>query len=185
MGDLPESVLETAARLTRQARAAADEGEAAVYLERRDDLLAEHEFRPRVREEAEGAVLVCYPEDWIADSGVVDPAGVDDTDRAFEIRLAGRGPQGEFEEADSHNRIVAERVRDRWGADHGANAEAFGDFMSNHYARRVETATETEIREFLEEYYPRNVWPSPEQGATVEQSLRYMFVVLDEPFPLD
>ena len=35
----------------------------------------------------------------------------------------------------------------------------------------VETATPAERAEFLEEYFPRNVWPTDDQRAVVERSL--------------
>jgi len=57
-------------------------------------------------------------------------------------------------------------IRDRVGS-----ARAFADFMSNHYARLIETATEAERREFREEYFVRNAWPSAEQRTEIEQSL--------------
>ena len=74
---------------------------------------------------------------------------------------------------------IIEAVAERVGAVHAANARAFADFMGNHYARRVETATAAELREFLTEYYPRNAWPSDEQRDAVERSLEHVFSVTE------
>lgn len=185
MTDLPTSVLDEATRLTKLARAVPDPDEQRAYLDRRESLLNEYNMIARVREEAEGAVLVCYPQQWVDDDGVVRPGEIEDTDQAIERRLAGRGEQGDFRDAEAHNRRVVEQVDEEWGEPHRANAEAFADFMGNHYARRIETATATEIEEFLAEYYPRNVWPTPEQAALLEESLRYTFEVIEEPYPLE
>jgi hypothetical protein len=35
----------------------------------------------------------------------------------------------------------------------------------------MDTATEAEREEFLEEFFPRNAWPTDEQRAAVEASL--------------
>lgn len=149
----------------------------------RDELLARYGYIARVREEDDGAVLVCFPETWVDEEGVVRIEAVEDTDEAIEVRLAGRGDQGEFESADSHNRELVDAVRGEYGPLHGDNAETFADFMGNHYARPIESATAAELEEFLTEYYPRNVWPTDEQAAQVEQSLRYLFECAEEPYP--
>lgn len=185
MPEPPDDVLEEAKRLTRQSRAAVDPQEARAYLDRRDDMLAEHGLVARVREEPDGAVLVCYPTEWVDEAGVVRTERITDTDAAIEIRLSGTGPQGDWETADARNRELVESVRNRWGDVHGDNVAAFADFMGNHYARPVDTATAAEIREFLEEYYPRNAWPTPDQAAVIEDSLRHLFELAEEPFPLD
>ncbi len=185
MPEIPETAIEEAARLTRHARAAVDDEEAAAYRERRDELLAEYELIPRVRDDPDGTVLVCYPDTWVDGSGVVLPEAIEDTDEAVEVRLSGRPEGGSFEEADAHNRDLVEAVREEHGEVHAANATAFADFMGNHHAARVETATAADIQEFQNEYYPRNVWPTPEQAAVVDQSLRYVFEVAGEPFPVD
>lgn len=184
MPDLPERVLEDAITLTRRARGAIDEAEAAAYREERDELLDEHGFRARTREDPDGDVLVCYPDEWVED-GVVSPETVADTADAVEVPLSGRGPQGDWESAEARNRDLVERVRAEWGEVHAANAEAFADYMGNHYARPIDSATETEVREFRQEYYPRNVWPTPQQEAVLEESLRYVFAASDGSYPLD
>jgi len=52
--------------------------------------------------------------------------------------------------------------------------------MGNHYARRVETASEPEVREFREDYYPRNVWADEPQRAALDRSLELVFEVAKE-----
>lgn len=183
MAEIRDSVLEEAVRLTRLARTVSP-AEAQAYRDRRDDLLAGQGFRARVREE-DGAVLVCYPEDWIDESGTVDPASIDDTDMAMEVRLSGRGTQGKYEDAEADNRAVAETVREQYGDRHGDNAVAFAEYMSNHYARRVETATATELEDFLTQYYPRNVWLDADRAAVLEESIGYLFDVVGQDVPLE
>jgi hypothetical protein len=57
--------------------------------------------------------------------------------------------------------------------------------MGNHYARRLETAGPRECREFLEEYLPRNAWPTDEQRSEAERSLRLLFEAAGvEPPPM-
>ena len=78
---------------------------------------------------------------------------------------------------EAHNAGIVERVAEEDGPVHAANVRAFADFMGNHYVRRVESAGEREVRDFLEEYFPRNAWPSDEQREVVEESLRLVFEV--------
>lgn len=200
--DLPADVAEEAARLTQLARDAderetmagpyqADDGsqpprEAQVYRDRRDQLLAHFEYVSRVREEREGGLtLVCYPEEWLDDDGVVRLDAELDTSRAVEISLAGPGEQGDFEAAAAANDELVVDAREAYGEDHAANVRAFADFMSNHYARPVASATTAEVEEFLEHYYPRNAWPTDAQAAIVEESLRYAFELRNKEYPLD
>lgn len=203
VSDLPTDVAEEAARLTRLARDAderepspgpyhADDTEsqplreADVYRNRRDQLLAHFGFVARVREDREGGqTLVCYPEDWLDDEGVVRLDADLDTSRAVERPLAGPGEQGDFETAAEANDDLVDDVRETYGDDHAANVRAFADFMSNHYARRATTASAAEVREFLEEYYLRNAWPTDEQAAMVEESLRYAFELRNKGYPVD
>ena len=183
--ELPEAAVDEAARLTRLARDAVDGAEAAAYREDRRELLAEHGYRARVREDDGGAVLVCYPADWATD-GVVDPAGIEDVDRAVERPLSGAADPDDWAAVEAHNREIAERVEAEHGGVHGATAHAFADFMGNHYARRLETAGPRECREFLEEYLPRNAWPTAEQLAVAADSLALTFEAAgSEPPPLD
>ena len=173
--ELPERTVEDAERLTRLARDVVDESEATAYRDERDALVADHGFAARVREGDTGDVLVLHPQEWVED-GTIRVERVDDTDRAVEIRLDGPGDPENWEEVDVHNREIAAHVRAEHGDVHGDNASAFADFMSNHYARPVESATSDEVREFLGEYFPRNAWPSKEQRETVRESVE---LVLD------
>jgi hypothetical protein len=167
---LPDDVAARARTLTRRMREAVDDEERAAYREERAGLLAEHGYVSRVREDDTGETLVLYPEEWVAE-GVVQVDRIEDTDRAVERSLSGVG-SADWETVEAHNRTVAERVRSEHGEVHGGNAHAFADFMSNHYAKRVEAATPDEREEFREEYLPRNAWPTEAQCEAVERSLR-------------
>ncbi len=180
----PEAVVDEAERLTRLARDAVDDAEAAAYREARDDALAEHGYRARVREEDDGAVLVCHPAAWIED-GVVRPERVEDLDRGIERRVAGAGSEADWAEVEAHNRDIAGRVEASHGEVHGANAHALADFMSNHYAKRVEDATRDELEEFLAEYYPRNAFPSDREAARIEASVALVYEAAGAESPLD
>ncbi|WP_254822786.1 DUF7108 family protein [Haloglomus halophilum] len=167
---LPREVADEAERLTRLARDAIDENEATAYRERRADLLADHEYTSRIRGENTEATLVLHPTEWVVD-GSVHPDRIEDIDRGIEVPLEGAGDAEDWDAVDEHNATVAEQVADEHGEVHGANARAFATFMSNHYARPVEEATERMREEFLADYFPRNAWPSEEQRAVVEASL--------------
>ncbi|PSQ18290.1 rnhA operon protein [Halobacteriales archaeon QS_8_69_26] len=181
--ELPEEVVAEAERLTRQARRAADDREREAYEADRADLLADHGFTARVRREDDGEeTLVVHPEEWV-DDGTIRPDRVEDVDRAVEVPLSGSGDPDEWADLDAHNREVVAEVRAAHGDVHGDNAAAFADFMGNHYAKPVEDATPAEVREFLEEYFPRNAWPDEEQRAAVGRSVRLVFEVTGEPVP--
>ena len=182
MGELPADVVEEAERLTRLARDAVDPAEADAHRERRDEILTEHEFAARIRAEDTRSVLVLYPDAWLAD-GSIAVERIEDIDRAVEIPLDGPGEPEDWDAVDEHNRALAGTVGDEHGDVHGANAVAFADFMSNHYARPMESATAAEIEEFLSEYFLRNAWPSSEQKAVVDRSVRLVFDVADERVP--
>jgi hypothetical protein len=180
MTDLPREVVEAAERLTRLARRATDESEAAAYERDRDERLAEYDYIARVRESDD--TLVLHPSEWLAGDTVrVDR--IEDTDRAAEIPLSGSGDPEAWDTVEAHNTEVVERVAERAGEVHAANARAFADFMGNHYARRVETATAAELEEFVTEYYPRNAWPSDEQRTAITQSLEHVYAVTETPMP--
>lgn len=181
-GDLPESVRGEALRLTRLARRASDEREAAAYRRDRDERLATHDYTARVREEDD--TLVCYPAEWIED-GEVRLNRVDDTDRAYELTLSGPGDPDDWDAVADHNDRIVARVGERYGETHRANARSFAEFMHNHYARRMETATAEELAEFLDDYYPRNAWHDADTRRSVRESLRAVFDVTDHQFPLD
>ncbi|WP_458206381.1 DUF7108 family protein [Haladaptatus sp. NG-SE-30] len=173
MAELPDETIEAAERLTHLERAAGEE-EAEAYRTERKRLLADHDFTARIREDDTRTVLVLHPDEWL-DDGTIRVERIEDTNRAVEIPLDGPGDPDDWDEIDEHNRAVAREVRDSHGDVHGANAEAFADFMSNHYARPVESATETEVTEFCTEYFRRNAWPSAEQKEVVEKSVELVF----------
>ena len=179
-GELPTRVIEEAERLTRRAREAVDDTEQAGALRARDRLLADHGFTARIRSE-DREVLVLYPAEWVAD-GTVRPERIDDIDRGVERPLSGTG-EDDWASVDTHNRSLAQDVERLRGQAHGANAQALADFAGNHYGKRIERLTGAELRLFLEEYYPRNVWPSDDQKAVVEESVRYVFEQADESVP--
>ena len=180
MSELPEDVQKEAERLTRLAHGAHDPDEAAAYEDDRDSLLAEYGFDARVRPEDD--TLVLYPAEWVAE-GVIRPERVDDVERGVEIPLEGGGDEGEWDAIEAHNAALVEAVAESHGAVHAANARAFADFMGNHYLQRVETATGRQVREFLDEYFPRNAWPSEAQAAAVVDSLDRLFDAADAELP--
>lgn len=175
-GELPPKLVAETRRLTRLARRVGDDDEAEAYRDDRDDRLADHEFTSRIR--AEDDTLVLYPEEWIED-GTVQFERVEDTDRAYELTLSGPGDPDEWEQVEEHNAELVERVGEEHGDVHRRNARVFADFMGNHYARRVETATEGEVEEFLTDYYRRNAWLSASAREAVEESIRCVFDVAD------
>jgi hypothetical protein len=168
--DLPAETIEEAERLTRLAREAGASEEREAHRERRAEVVAEYGYTARVREEDTGEVLVLHPAEWIED-GLVRTDRIEELDRAVERPLSGPGDPEEWDAIEAHNRSIVSRVAETAGPVHGANAEAFADFMGNHYARPVESANDPEIEEFLTEYFPRNAWPSAEQKEVVEESI--------------
>lgn len=173
--DLPEQVVDEAERLTRLAREAVDD-EAAAYRDERADLLAEHDYIARVREDDTRDVLVCHPEEWVED-GLVQVEHIEDVDRGVERPLSGPGEGDDWAEVEAHNRAVVQQVAEEHGEVHAENARALARFMSDHYARPVESATAAEREEFLTEYFPRNAWPSDEQKERVEESVELAVAV--------
>jgi hypothetical protein len=167
---LPEETVETAERLTRLARDAIDENEAEAYEAERAALLADHDYTARLRGDDHGETLVLHPSEWETD-GKISVDRVDDVGRAVEVPLDGTGDPDAWEDVEAHNREVAAHIEETHGPVHGANAQAFADFMGNHYARPVEEATAAMVREFIEEYFIRNAWPSDEQRAVIEESV--------------
>lgn len=179
--ELPDEVIDEAERLTRLARTATDENERTARLERRDELLAEHEFTARVRDE-DDATLVLHPEEWHAD-GVIRTDRIEDLSRAVEIQLEGTEDPDDWQAVDERNRELADAVRAAHGDVHGDNAVALADFFGNHYAKPIESATATELEEFVTEYFVRNAWPSETQRDVIEESIRLVFETADEPHP--
>ena len=192
--DVPVDAVAEAERLTRLARDAEARGErtgaagerhdgpeeAAVYRERRDELLAAHGYTGRHREGDD--TLVLYPAEWVVD-GTVQFDRIDDTDRAVEVALSGPGRGDDWTTVEAHNAQLVATVREEYGEEHAANARAFADFMGNHYAKVVERATADEIREFLAEYYPRNAWPTEAEASLVEESVEKVYEVAGASAP--
>ncbi|WP_128906114.1 DUF7108 domain-containing protein [Halorubrum amylolyticum] len=166
--DVPAETVDEAERLTRLARRTEDDAAAAFYRERRDELVEEHDYVPRLREEDD--TLVLYPDEWM-DDGTVRLDRIETTDRAVEVSLSGPGDADRYREIAAYNDAVAEAVADAHDAVHADTARSFAAFMSNHYVRAVDDAPPDVRAEFREEYLPRNGWPSDEQLAVVGESL--------------
>ena len=188
--DIPEDAVAEAERLTRLARAAEEReaatgaefgedvlAEAAAYREQREELVADHDYECRIREEDD--TLVLYPEEWL-DDGVVQFDRIEETDRAVELQLSGAGDPERWQEIAEYNDSLAATVAEEYGDAHGANARAFAAFVSNHYAKQVERVTPDEVQVFLTEYYPRNAWPSEAEASLVEESVQKMFATAED-----
>ena len=171
--EVPEDVVDEAGRLTRRARQAADDNEARAYRDERDRLLEKHGFRARVREDGR-ETLVLYPAEWVVE-GTVHPDRVEDVDRGIERPLEGPGEAQKWETIAEHNSEIAASIAAAHGEVHGANARALADFASNHYAKPLEKLSPGEREEFLTEYFPRNAFPSDDQKAVVEESVRIVY----------
>ncbi len=182
--DVPEATVDEAERLTRLARRAVDGSEEEAYRAERDDLLADHGYRARVRTDGDGDVLVCYPEEWV-EEGVVVPERVENVERGVERPLEGPGEPDEWATVAEDNDELVAAVEAEHGPTHAANARALADFAGNHYAKRVGALTGEELREFREEYYPRNVWPDDDQQAVLDGSLRRCYETAGVDYPLD
>jgi len=180
----PDRVVDEAERLTKLAREAVVDEEADAYRADRDERLANHDYTARVREDDTRDVLVLHPEEWVED-GEIRTERIDDIDRGIEIPLSGPGEGDDWAEIDAYNREVVADVREAYGDDHAANVSALADFMGNHYAKPIHDATAEELREFLDDYYLRNTWPTPEQQSVVEKSVGVAFDVGGERCPLE
>jgi len=181
--DVPVEVVDEAERLTRLARRTEDDAAADFYRERRDDLVAGHDYVPRLREDDD--TLVLYPDEWMED-GTVRLDRIETTDRAVEVSLSGPGDADRYREIAAYNEAVVDAVADAHDEVHAATARSFAAFMSNHYVRAVDDATPEVREEFREEYLPRNGWPTDEQLAAVEESLTVIETVaadVDGPEP--
>ena len=177
--ELPTGVIDDAERLTRLARGAVDEDEAAAYREDRDALLEEHGFTARIREADAGddATLVCYPNEWIED-GTVQIDRIEDVDRGVERPLEGTGDD-DWDAVAAENDAIVERVASDYDEPHPSTARALADFASNHYAKPIAELTPAELAEFTDEYFPRNAWPSEEQAAAIDTSLEIVREKID------
>lgn len=170
-GELSEELVRECERLTRLARDAADDREADIYRSDRDERLAAVGYAARFRDEDE--TLVLYPEEWVED-GTARLGRIEDTDRAVEVPLG--AVEGEsYAAVERHNSRLVETIEAEHGPEHAANVRRFADFMANHYLGEIDAATADQCREFLEEYYPRNTWPSETEAAIVERSIELVF----------
>lgn len=181
MPELPDPVFEAVRAMTRTIRRGTHPDPEPIR-ERRERLLDRHGYAVRVREDESGPVLVCYPDRWL-EEGTLQPDNLESTENAVEAPLFSVSGSDSWAAIESHNRALAERVSDQHGEPHGTNAKAFGTYMANHHAARIEAATAAEIGDFLAEYYPRNTWPSREEAASVDRSLELLFELVGEPFP--
>lgn len=184
MAEIPDDVVDEVERLTRLARDAIDDAEARAYREERDAKLAEYGFTARVREDDTRDILVCYPDEWIED-GNVHPDRIEDVDRGIERPLSGPGEDADWETVADHNDAIVEQVAEEDGEPHAETARALADFASNHYKKPIEELTRSELEEFRDDYFERNAWPSDEQRAHLEASVRVTFEKTDIPCPLD
>ncbi|WP_226021732.1 DUF7108 domain-containing protein [Halomicrobium salinisoli] len=182
MTDIPEDAIEEAERLTRLARDAVDEDESEAYREERDELVAEYDYVAREREDDDGTVLVCYPDEWV-EGDTVRPERIEDVDRGVERPLSGPG-EGDYEAvAERNDEIVAAAAEA--GSVHEANVRALADFADNHYAKPIPDLTRAELEEFLDEYFVRNAWPTERQRELVEDSIRLAFEKSETACPLE
>jgi len=169
MSELPADVVERAARLTRRARETNDEETTRVTGDEREELLAEYDYAARVREEDDRSVLVCYPTEWLEDGNAAFER-IEDTERAVEYPLS--GPiDADWERLVAENDAIVEAVTDEYDAVHAANARALAEYAENHHGTTIERLTDDQLERFREEFYPRNVWPTDEQAAVVEESI--------------
>lgn len=173
-GELPEDVLDRAAGLTRRARNAVDEAEAAAYRRERDAVLGHHGYAARVREDGDRPVLACYPAEWVED-GTVRVDRVEDVSRGVERPLSGAGDAEDWSAVAERNRALAEAVATAHGEPHGETASALAAFASNHYAKGIERLTADELAEFREEFFPRNAWPSRAQRERLAESIDLVY----------
>ena len=150
-----------AARLTRVALS----GDEKAH-ERRDAVAEEHGYEARVREDG---VLVLHPADWLDEDGVIDMEAFD-ADEAYEVPLDGRG----YDEARASNEALLDVFEETADEADIFNARAFVEFCENHHATAVENVGEEHVREFLDDYYIRNVWASEEAKERVEESLNLL-----------
>ena len=182
--ELPPSVIDEAERLRRLERNAVDEGARQAYADRRATVLEEYGFTDHVRLDDGDETLVLHPEEWHdEDAGVIRTDRIEDLSRAVEIPLDGPGDPEDWEAVDDRNRELAATVREEHGDVHGDTADALADFMGNHYAKPITSASGDELEEFVTEYFVRNAWPSDRQRKLVDVSLEYVFEAAGKPMP--
>ncbi|MFP9192699.1 DUF7108 family protein [Natronosalvus vescus] len=182
--ELPARIIEEAERLRRLERNAIDEGEQVAYADRREAMLEEYGFTDHVRLDDANEVLVLHPVEWHdPEEGVIRTDRIEDLSRAIEIPLEGSGDPDDWDTVDEQNRALAAAVREEHGDVHGDTADALADFMGNHYAKPIPSASTAELEEFCTEYFVRNAWPSSEQRACLDDSLERIFETAEKPVP--
>jgi len=179
---LSHGVVDEAERLTRLAREAVVDAEREAYLEDRDSLLAKRDYTARVREDDTRDVLVLHPTEWVADD-TIRTERIEDVDRGIEVPLSGPGAADDWAEIDTYNRAIVESVRESHGDTHAANVATLADFAGNHYAKPITELAAPELREFREDYFRRNAWPTADQRDVVEKSVELAFDTADERCP--
>ncbi len=183
-GDLPRGVVDEVERLTRLERTAVDDNEIEAYERRREELLADHDFTSRIRDDDGDDVLVCHPAEWHdEDAGVIRTDRIEDIDRAVEIPLEGTADPDDWDAVDERNRELVAAVREAHGDVHGENAALLADFAGNHYAKPIESLTADELAEFRAEYLVRNAWPSEKQLEVIAESIELVFEAAGESAP--
>ncbi|WP_455449580.1 DUF7108 family protein [Natrinema thermotolerans] len=183
-GDLPRGVVDEVERLTRLERTAVDDNEIEAYERRREELLENHDFTSRIRDDDGDDVLVCHPEEWHDDeAGVIRTDRIEDIDRAVEIPLEGTEDPDDWAAVDERNRDLVAAVREAHGDVHGDNAALLADFAGNHYAKPIASLTADELAEFREEYLVRNAWPSEKQREVIAESIELVFEAAGESAP--
>ncbi|ELY64427.1 DUF7108 family protein [Natrinema versiforme] len=181
---LPRDVVDEVERLTRLERGAVDENESEAYEQRRDELLDDHDFTARVRDDDGDDILVCHPEEWHdEENGVIRTERIDNIDRAVEIALEGTADPDDWAAVDEHNRDLVAAVKEAHGDVHGDNAAMLADFAGNHYAKPMESLTSEELAEFGTDYVVRNAWPSAKQQEVIAESIELVFETAEEPVP--
>jgi hypothetical protein len=162
---LPSSVQEKVVSLTRRSRRESNDN----HLNRRDQILDKYDLEARVRDEDD--TLVIYPTEWIDSNGNIDFSEVDDKNNAIEISLSGPNKDADWEEVYQYNMRIVSRVRDEFGDVHAKNIEEFGEFLANHYLKKITEATEEEKKDFMNEFFVRNVWSTDKQESVLDDSL--------------
>ncbi|AGB31536.1 hypothetical protein C488_13746 [Natrinema pellirubrum DSM 15624] len=183
-GDLPRGVVDEVERLTRLERTAVDDNEIEAYERRREELLENHDFTSRIRDDDGDDVLVCHPAEWHdEEAGVIRTDRIEDIDRAVEIPLEGTEDPDDWAAVDERNRDLVAAVREAHGDVHGDNAALLADFAGNHYAKPIASLTADELAEFREEYLVRNAWPSEKQREVIAESIELVFEATGESAP--
>ncbi|WP_303704119.1 rnhA operon protein [Haloquadratum walsbyi] len=168
---LPQSVIDEAERLTRLCVNATVDAEITVYRDQRQSLLDEYGYTARIRDADD--TLVLYPQSWLTD-GIAQFNQIDDTNRAVEVSLSGPAVEADWEDVETTNKTIIDTIRQEHGEAHAKNIRAFADFMGNYYLKTVTEATKDERKEFINEYYTRNAWPSEQEEAIVSKSIKLL-----------